>query len=368
MAGIAALLDQKEGSAQGLLNPNLYTLAATPTNAVFHDVTAATSGVTGCVVTTPSMCNNSTAGPTGLTGGLSGYLVTAGYDEATGLGSINVANLLTNWSSSTVGTTTTLTASPASPVNAGTSVTLTATVKPSVASTKTPTGTVTFSDATLGRLGTGTLNSSGVATFISTTLKGASYSITASYGGDTNFGGSTSSPLPYSVQDFQIAANPTTVTVTAPGQSGTTTLTITPLGGFSATLSYSCTGLPPEATCTFPTGATGGTLTITTTAPSSRLDQNPFGRHGGIFYAVLLPGFLGLLLPTGNRKRGLRGVHLLSLVAVLALATLWMPACGGSSGGPSNPGTPAGTSTVTVTAAASGGTLSHPVTITLTVQ
>jgi subtilase family serine protease len=368
MAGIAALLDQKEGSAQGLLNPTLYTLAGTPTNAVFHDVTVATSGVTGCVVTTPSMCNNSTAGPTGLTGGLSGYLVTAGYDEATGLGSINVANLLTNWSSSTVGTTTTLTASPASPVNAGTSVTLTATVKPSVASTKTPTGTVTFSDATLGRLGTGTLNSSGVATFISTTLKGASYSITASYGGDTNFGGSTSSPLPYSVQDFQIAANPTTVTVTAPGQSGTTTLTITPLGGFSATLSYSCTGLPPEATCTFPTGATGGTLTITTTAPSSRLDQNPFGRHGGIFYAVLLPGFLGLLLPTGNRKRGLRGVHLLSLVAVLALATLWMPACGGSSGGPSNPGTPAGTSTVTVTAAASGGTLSHPVTITLTVQ
>ncbi len=42
MAGIAALLDQKEGSAQGLLNPTLYTLAATPTNAVFHDVTVAT--------------------------------------------------------------------------------------------------------------------------------------------------------------------------------------------------------------------------------------------------------------------------------------------------------------------------------------
>ncbi|HXM64853.1 MAG TPA: protease pro-enzyme activation domain-containing protein [Terriglobales bacterium] len=368
MAGIAALLDQKEGSAQGLLNPALYTLAATPSNAVFHDVTVATSGVTGCVVTTPSMCNNSTAGPTGLSGGLSGYLVTTGYDEATGLGSINVANLLTNWSSSTIGTTTTLTVSPASPVNAGTSVTLTATVKPSVASSKTPTGTVTFSDATLGKLGTGTLNSSGVATFISAALAGASYSITATYGGDTNFSGSTSSPVPYSVQDFKIAANPTTVTVTAPGQSGTTTLTITPLGGFSQALSYSCTGLPPEASCTFPTAATGGTLTITTTAPSSRLDQNPFGHHGGIFYAVLLPGFLGLVISAGNRKRRLRGVRLLSLVAVLALSTVWMPACGGSSGGPSNPGTPAGTSTVTVTAATSGGTLSHPVTITLTVQ
>src|ERR1700685_995923 len=368
MAGIAALLDQKEGSAQGLLNPALYTLAATPSNAVFHDVTVATSGVTGCVVTTPSMCNNSTAGPTGLSGGLSGYLVTTGYDEATGPGSLHVANLLTNWSSSTIGTTTTLTVSPSSPVNAGTSVTLTATVKPSVASSKTPTGTVTFSDATLGKLGTGTLNSSGVATFISAALAGASYSITATYGGDTNFSGSTSSPVPYSVQDFKIAANPTTVTVTAPGQSGTTTLTITPLGGFSQALSYSCTGLPPEASCTFPTAATGGTLTITTTAPSSRLDQNPFGHHGGIFYAVLLPGFLGLVISAGNRKRRLRGVRLLSLVAVLALSTVWMPACGGSSGGPSNPGTPAGTSTVTVTAATSGGTLSHPVTITLTVQ
>ncbi len=54
-------------------------------------------------------------------------------------------------------------------------------------------------------------------------------------------------------------------------------------------------------------------------------------------------------------------MHLLSLVAVLALSTLWMPACGGGSGGPSNPGTPAGTSSVTVTATASGGTsFSHP--------
>jgi subtilase family serine protease len=369
MAGIAALLDQKEGSAQGLLNPTLYTLAAAPANAVFHDVTVATSAVTGCVITTPSMCNNSTAGPTGLTGGLSGYLVTAGYDEATGLGSINVANLLANWSASTVGTTTTLTASPTSPVNAGASVTLTATVKPSVSSSKTPTGTVTFSDATLGKLGTGTLNSSGVATFTSTTLAGASYTITANYGGDINFSGSTSSALPYSVQDFGFAANPTGITITAPGQSGTTMLVITPVGGFSATVSYSCTGLPSEATCNFPTAATGGMLTISTTAPSSRLDKDPFGRHSGIFYALLLPGFLGLVVSASNRKRRRFGIRLLCLIAVLALSTLWMPACGGSSK-PSNPGTPAGTSTVTVTAATTMGTplLSHNVTVTLTVQ
>ena len=367
MAGIAALLNQKEGIAQGLLNPNLYILAAAPSNGVFHDVTVATSGVANCAVTTPSMCNNSTPGPTGLTGGLSGYLVTAGYDEATGLGSINVANLLTNWVSTTVPTTTTLAMSPASPVNAGTNVTLTATVKPSSTSTKTPTGTVTFTDAKLGKLGTGTLNSSGVATLASSTLAGASYSITATYGGDTNFSGSTSSPAPYDVQDFTIMPTSSTVTVTAPGQSGTTTLTITPLGGFSQTVTYTCTGLPSEATCTFPTAATGGTLTITTTAPSAKMDKSPLGRNRTLFYALLLPGFLGLVISAGSRKRTLRRMRLLGFIAVLALSTFSMPACGGgSSSGPSNPGTPAGTSTVTVTATA--GSISHNAKITLTIQ
>jgi subtilase family serine protease len=94
MAGITALLSQYLGSPQGQLNPSLYQLAATPTNLVFNDVTVATSGVSPCVITTPSMCNNSTSSPTALTGGLAGYLVTAGYDEATGLGSINGAKLL----------------------------------------------------------------------------------------------------------------------------------------------------------------------------------------------------------------------------------------------------------------------------------
>jgi hypothetical protein len=211
------------------------------------------------------------------------------------------------------------------------------------------------------------LNSSGVATFTSTTLKAASYSITASYGGDTNFSGSTSSPaVPYQVQDFTLAVSPTTVTVTAPGQSGTTTVTITPLGGFNATITYTCTGLPSEATCTFPTAATGGTLTIATTAPSARLDKAPLGRHRGLFYALLLPGFLGLVVSAGNRKRTLRGGRLLALIAVLAISTLWMPACGGGSTTPKNPGTPTGTSTVTVTATA--GSLNHTATITLTVQ
>jgi subtilase family serine protease len=100
MAGIAALLNQQAGGAQGNLNPRLYALAADPANGVFHDVTVASSGVAGCNAATPSPCNNSTPGPGGLSGGLAGYLVGTGYDLATGLGSIDVAKLLEHWDAS----------------------------------------------------------------------------------------------------------------------------------------------------------------------------------------------------------------------------------------------------------------------------
>ena len=96
MAGITALLNQRTGTGtrQGNLNPTLYRLAANPANGVFHDATVATSGVSGCSVSIPSMCNNSTPSPTALTGGLAGYLLTTGYDLATGWGSIDGNNLL----------------------------------------------------------------------------------------------------------------------------------------------------------------------------------------------------------------------------------------------------------------------------------
>jgi pseudomonalisin len=93
MAGIAALLNTKMGVAQGNLNPMLYRLAAS-TPAAFHDVTVATSGVTGCTAAVPSICDNSTPGESSLTGGLAGYVVGVGYDQATGLGSLDVADFI----------------------------------------------------------------------------------------------------------------------------------------------------------------------------------------------------------------------------------------------------------------------------------
>ena len=104
MAGIAALLNQKIGAAQGNLNPRLYALAANTGNGVFHDanvasVTNPNSGITSCSLAVPSLCNNSTPGTTGLSGGLQGFAVGTGYDLATGLGSLDVANFLAQWGS-----------------------------------------------------------------------------------------------------------------------------------------------------------------------------------------------------------------------------------------------------------------------------
>jgi hypothetical protein len=96
MAGIAALLDQAQASAQGNLNPALYHMAgATPS--AFHDVTVATSGVADCALATPSMCNNSIPSPTALTGGEQGYEVGAGFDEVTGLGSLDISHFVSSY-------------------------------------------------------------------------------------------------------------------------------------------------------------------------------------------------------------------------------------------------------------------------------
>jgi hypothetical protein len=112
MAGITALLDQKLGGAQGNLNPTIYALAASNPTA-FHDATVVTSGVSNCDVNTVSICNNSVASPTSLSGGQAGYLLGPGYDEVTGLGSLDVTAFLNNYLTATK-TTPTIAITPSS--------------------------------------------------------------------------------------------------------------------------------------------------------------------------------------------------------------------------------------------------------------
>jgi hypothetical protein len=102
MAGIAAMLNQGRGAAQGNLNPTLYALGSNAGNGIFHDVTVQSSGVSGCSVGTASLCNNSLPSPSGLSGGLQGYAVGPGYDLATGLGSLDASRLIAQWGSAPV--------------------------------------------------------------------------------------------------------------------------------------------------------------------------------------------------------------------------------------------------------------------------
>lgn len=93
MAGIVALMNTATGTSAGNLNPILYRLAASSPSA-FHDVTETTAGLSGCTVSIPSICNNSTPSASGIVGGLAGFEVASGYDQSTGWGSVDGANLI----------------------------------------------------------------------------------------------------------------------------------------------------------------------------------------------------------------------------------------------------------------------------------
>ncbi|MGA8111284.1 MAG: S53 family peptidase [Acidobacteriaceae bacterium] len=90
-AGMLAMIDQKENASQGVANSTLYTLAANASTyaSAFHDIT---SGNNDCALAGSNYCSGS---------GITDYAAAAGYDEATGLGSLDFNNLLTAWSSAT---------------------------------------------------------------------------------------------------------------------------------------------------------------------------------------------------------------------------------------------------------------------------
>jgi hypothetical protein len=95
--------------------------------------------------------------------------------------------------------TTVLTASPASPQPAGTTVTLKATVDKSTGSPATAaTGSMTFRNGTT-TLGTATV-SGGTASYSTKTLPAGTDSLTAVFSGGGGYAGSTSAPITYVVQ------------------------------------------------------------------------------------------------------------------------------------------------------------------------
>ncbi len=266
-----------------------------------------------------------------------------------------------------IGTTTTVSAS-ANPANVGASVTFTASVAPA-GGTGIPTGTVTFNDGSTP-LGTGTLNASAQATYSTSALAAGSHSITAVYGGDSTYTGSTSAVLSQVVNApaFTISVSPNTVTVTQ-GQSGQTTVTITPVGGFSSAISLSCSGVPTNSTCTLspssvtPTGnnaAITSTVSIATNVKTTAATDDNLLRRRGIALALVLFG-APMLWFLGARKARRNWFLLMVLTAASVGIAAALAGCGSS-----GPTTPKGSSTVTITAAA--GSSTQTATVSLTVQ
>jgi subtilase family serine protease len=247
-AGLLALIEQQLGVPAGLgnINPTLYSLASNSTTyaSAFHDITTG-NNIVPC-----------TAGSTNCpSNGEMGYSAGTGYDQATGLGSVNAFNLATAFTSVAVkgGTTTTVAVSPSSPAT-GATVTLTATVAHNSGTTA-PTGTVTFTVD--GTAESPVALANGVATTTTSFSTGGAHTVIAAYSGDTNYYTSTSAA--------------TTINVGASGAAATTTTlaanpaTVALYGAvtFTATVQSSTAGTV-AGTVTFTIGgATVGTAPVT---------------------------------------------------------------------------------------------------------
>jgi hypothetical protein len=178
--------------------------------------------------------------------------------------------------------------------------------------------------------------------------------------------------------NYSLTASPSSLTI-AQGMAGTTTLTITPVGGFTGMLSFSCTGLPLKANCVFaPTQVTltGNdevatvTLTVNTTGSNgviSQLRPSPFRWTSVHIYALFLfpAGFVLFLTPKRIRaaKKRNRYVSTALLLLLGALISVGMSSCGSSG---SSPATPTGTYSISAVATV-GGSNSQSAVVSVTV-
>ena len=246
MAGITALLNQQLGTPLGNLNPQLYQLAASSPK-VFHDVTVATSGVTSCSVNTPSMCNNSIPGLTGLSGGQAGFEVTAGYDQVTGLGSLDVLNFLNSYTYAKSTPTMTLQLSPSAAITTVQILKVTITV--TGVQSETPTGTVVITTGAYTSVPSSLTGGTTVVAIPAGQLASGSDKLIATYTPDSGTYNSASAST--TVVVTAVAPVAPAVTINAAPQNATTAQSIMT----TVNLSGSAGLQPPTGTITLTSGS-----------------------------------------------------------------------------------------------------------------
>ncbi len=285
-----------------------------------------------------------------------------------------------------------------STINLGQQVTLTAILYGSAHGAP-PTGSMTFYDDTTAIPGTITYTptnstASGgsllTASLPWTPTMAGNRSITVNYSGDANYLPFSSLPpagiLTVIGPTFNVAANPTTVFVSAPGRMGSTMLIFTAMNGFSGTIPLSpalCAGMPSETTCSFSASSVTLSSTITTatatvtfqttgasTAPPQSKERplgfRPWRLSGNL--VVMWVFCMGVLF-AGLRARRRRWSAVATLLAIASL--LVISSCGGngSGGGHTNPGTPVGNDpNVVITFNVAGVTPAPTVNLSVNVQ
>jgi large repetitive protein len=266
-------------------------------------------------------------------------------------------------------TTTSLAVSP-NPASYGATVNFTATV---AGSAGTPGGSVTIDDGATA-IATASL-SNGMASGTLSNLAVGTHSLTANYSGDANDQSSASAAVTLTIAPISVQVIAPSSTSVAPGGSLTANITVGSANNYAGTVSLSCavayqgtgsaTDLPscavnPASVTLTAGGSATAMMTVTTSAESASVKESGSGElaAGGL-------GVGGLLLLWLFRRRK----RIETLLALVLLASFTWTGCNNSTPQPgttSNPGTSAGTYTVTLTSTA--GTVNTTESLTITVQ
>jgi len=233
-AGIMALVDQQmanlnpaQGPRQGQANYVLYRLAASQTSTLAQCNASNTAGLPAstCIFNDITSGNNAVPGELGYGLSTAQYQAGVGYDMATGLGSVNIANLASQWSSVTFNpTTTTFTLNPVVNIIHGSSVNVNISVTPN-SGTGNPSGDVSllaFTGGIYPRIAVDGFTLSGTSTVVSSTSQlpgGGPYPVTAHYAGDATYAPSDSTPVSVTVTPESSATTLSVLTMDSQGNS-----------------------------------------------------------------------------------------------------------------------------------------------------
>jgi subtilase family serine protease len=261
--------------------PSTTTLTSSANPSVFGQSVTFTAQVTGGGATPTGsvtfMDGTATLATVSLTNGAASYStsalpITTSAITAVYSGSASYSGSTSNAVMQTVtkgSTTDVLTVQP-SPVVVGQTVTLTATVSALPPAGGMPNGTVTFRDGTT-TIGSARLNGSGVAVFQTSALAVGTHNLTAVWGGNSTFIGSTSNGVMEVVSSNPQTPSSTTLSSTLSssvyGQSVTFTAQVTGAGGTPTGTVTFLNGTAPLGNMSLINGT--ATLTITTLAPAT---------------------------------------------------------------------------------------------------